>query len=70
MSKQTVTARMEGIRERWTGEIEEDLNIIEIGIYYTVATHREEWWRILLEAKVHNGKKRNNNNNNNLEIHA
>jgi hypothetical protein len=63
MSKQTVTASVEGISKRWTGEVEENLNIIEIGIYYTVATHREEWWMILLEAKAHNG---NNNNNNNL----
>jgi hypothetical protein len=30
MSKQRVTARMEGIRKRWTGEFEEDLKIIGI----------------------------------------
>jgi hypothetical protein len=64
--KQTVTASVEGIRKRWTGEVEENLNIIEIGIYYTMATHREQWWMILLEAKVHNGDTNNNNKNNNL----
>jgi hypothetical protein len=71
MSKQRVTARMEGIRKRVTRDFEEDLKIIGIGICYTVARDREEWWRILLDAKVHKGKKRNNNNNNNnLGIHA
>jgi len=37
MSKQRVTARMEGIRKRWTGEVKEDLKIIGIGVCYTVA---------------------------------
>jgi len=45
------------------------LKIIGIGICYTVAREREEWWRILLDAKFHKGKKRNNNSNN-LGIHA
>jgi len=63
MSKERVSARMEGIRKRWTGEFEEDLKIIGIGICYTVARDRGKWWRILLDAKFHNGKKRNNINN-------
>jgi len=37
MSKQRVTARIKGIRKRWTGEFEEDLKIIGIGICYSVA---------------------------------
>jgi hypothetical protein len=66
-----VTAKVEGIRKRCTAEVEEDLNIMEIGIYYTVATHREEWWRILLEVNVHNGKKSSNSSSSkNLEIQA
>jgi len=39
--------------------------MIGIEICYRVPRDREEWWRILFDAKVHNGKKRNNNNNNN-----
>jgi hypothetical protein len=56
---------MEGVTKRWMGEFEEDLKMIGIEICYRVSRDREEWWRILLDAKVHNGKKRNNNNNNN-----
>jgi hypothetical protein len=59
---------MGGIKKRWTGEDEEDLKIMGIGICYTVPRDREEWWRILLEAKVNNGKRMKINNN--LGIHA
>ena len=32
-------------RKRWTDEVEEDLKIIEIRNWYTVARYRKEWKR-------------------------
>jgi hypothetical protein len=58
--KETVTARIEEIIQRgrpwirWTGEFEEDLQVIRQRNWYTVVTHRNER-RIVLEGKIHDG---------------
>jgi hypothetical protein len=55
-----VPARMEGkskigrLRKSWIVEVEEDLKAMRIRIWYAVARDRQEWRKILLEAKVHN----------------
>jgi hypothetical protein len=52
---------MEGTRKRgkprkgWIDEVEEDLNIMGISNCHAVAKDRQEWSKIVLEAKVHNG---------------
>jgi hypothetical protein len=59
--KQIMTARMgmEGTRKRvrlckrWTDGVEEDLKIMGIRNWLTVARDWKEWRRIVLEAKVH-----------------
>jgi hypothetical protein len=38
----------------WINEAEEDLKAMGMRIWYTVARDRQEWRKILLEAKVHN----------------
>jgi hypothetical protein len=42
-------------RKRWIDEFEEDLKIMRIRNWYAVAKDRQEWRKIVLEAKVHNG---------------
>jgi hypothetical protein len=41
-------------RKRWIDEVEEDLKIMGIVNWHAVAKDRQEWRKILLEAKVHN----------------
>jgi hypothetical protein len=61
MSKKIMTSKMEGNRKRrrprkrCVDEVEEDLKIMEIRNWHVVARDRQEWRRIVLEAKVHNG---------------
>jgi hypothetical protein len=56
-----ITTKMEGTRKRgrprkrWIDEVEEDLKIMGIRNWHAVAKDRQEWRKILLEAKVHNG---------------
>jgi hypothetical protein len=56
-----VNTRMEEMRTkgrtrgRWTDEVKKVLKKIGIRNWHTVARDRKEWWRIVLEAKVHNG---------------
>ena len=59
MSNKIVTAIMEGIKKRrqWkrlTGVVEEDLKILGIRSWNTVARDWKEWRRSVLRAKVHN----------------
>lgn len=60
MPNQIVTARMKGIRKRrrqWkrlTDVVEEDLKILGLRIWNTVARDWKEWWRSVLRAKVRN----------------
>lgn len=59
MSNKIVTAIMEGIKKRrqWkrlTGVVEEDLKILGIRSWNTVARDWKEWRRLVLRAKVHN----------------
>jgi hypothetical protein len=60
MPKQIVTARMAEIRKRgrqwkrWTDEIAQDLKIMVIRNWYTVARYQKERRRTVLKAKVHN----------------
>jgi hypothetical protein len=42
-------------RKRWIDEVEEDLNIMGIRNWHAVAKDRQEWRRIVLEAKVLSG---------------
>jgi hypothetical protein len=61
MPKQIMTTKTEGTRKRgrprkrWMDEVEEDLKIMGIRNWHAVAKDRQEWRKILLEAKVHNG---------------
>jgi hypothetical protein len=60
MPKKIMTIKMERKRKRrprkrWTGEVEEDLKIIGIRNWHAVAKDRQEWRKIVLEAKVHTG---------------
>jgi len=63
MPNQIVTARMEGIRKRrkqWkrlTDVVEEDLKILKVRNWNTVARDWKEWRRSLLETKVHNRRR-------------
>jgi hypothetical protein len=56
-----ITTKMEGTRKRgrpskrWTDEVEEDLKIMGIRNLHAVAKDRQEWRKIVLEAKFHNG---------------
>jgi hypothetical protein len=56
-----MTIKMEGTRKRgrprkrWIDEDEEDLKIMGIRNWHLVAKARQEWRKIVLEAKVHNG---------------
>jgi hypothetical protein len=42
-------------RKRWIDEVEEDLKIMEIRNWHAVAKDRQEWRKIIPEAKVHKG---------------
>jgi hypothetical protein len=61
MPKKIMTTQMEGTRKRgrprkrWIDEVEEDLKIMGIRNWHAVAKDRQEWRKILSEAKVHNG---------------
>jgi hypothetical protein len=57
MEKQIATWNVRTIRprKRWKDEVEEDLKIMRIRHWHTVAKDRQEWREIVLEAKVHNG---------------
>jgi hypothetical protein len=56
-----MTIKMEGTRKRgrprkrWIDEVEEVLKIIGIRNWNAVAKDRQEWRKIVLETKVHNG---------------
>jgi hypothetical protein len=56
-----MTTKMEGTRKRgsphkrWIDEVEEDLKIMGIRNWHSVAKDRQEWRKILLEAQVHKG---------------
>jgi hypothetical protein len=56
-----MTTKIEGARKRGRphkrriDEVEEDLKIIGIRNWHAVAKDRQEWRKIVLEAKVHNG---------------
>jgi hypothetical protein len=56
-----MTTKMEGTRKRvrplkrWVDEVEENLKITGIRNWHAVAKDRQEWRKIVLEAKVHNG---------------
>jgi hypothetical protein len=56
-----MTTKMEGTRKRgrprkrWIDEVEEDLKIMGIRNWHAVAKYRQEWRKIVSEAKVHNG---------------
>jgi hypothetical protein len=56
-----LTTKMEGTRKRgrprkrWIYEVEEDLKIMVIRNWQAVAKDPQEWRKIVLEAKVHNG---------------
>jgi hypothetical protein len=62
--KQIATPTMEAKRrrgrprKRWRDEVEEGLNIMGIKNREAMATGHLEWWKIVLEAKVHNGVER------------
>jgi hypothetical protein len=61
MPKQIATATMEGTRtrrtphKRWKDKIEKNLNIMRIRHRQAMTRDRQEWRKIVLEAKVHNG---------------
>jgi len=61
MREQIVTARMRGIRQtgrprrRCINEFEEDMRLMGMGNRHRVVTHRKEWRRNLLDAKIHDG---------------
>jgi hypothetical protein len=61
MPKRIMTTKTEGTRKRgrprkrWIDEVEEDLKIMGIINWHAVAKDRQEWRKIVLEAKVHNG---------------
>jgi hypothetical protein len=52
---------MEGTRKRgrsckrWRDDVEEDLNIMGLKNRQAMVIDRQEWRKIVLEAKVHNG---------------
>jgi hypothetical protein len=56
-----MTTKMKGTRKRgrprkrWIDEVEEDLKIMGIRNWHAVARDRQEWRKIVLEAKVRNG---------------
>jgi hypothetical protein len=56
-----MTTKMEGTRKRgrprkrWIDEIQENLKIMGIRNWHAVAKDRQEWRKIVLEAKAHNG---------------
>ena len=60
MPKQFATPAMEATRkrrprERWTEQVQEDLDIMGITNRQAIAGYRWEWGTIMLEAKVHSG---------------
>jgi hypothetical protein len=61
MPRKIMTTKMEGKRKRerprkrWTDEVEEDLKIMGVRSWHAVAKDRQEWRKIVLEAKVYNG---------------
>jgi hypothetical protein len=56
-----MTTKVEGTRKRgrprkrWIDEVEEDLKIMGIRNWHSVAKDRQEWRKIVLEAEVYNG---------------
>jgi hypothetical protein len=62
--KQIAAATTEGTRKRGRprkrrkDEVEEDLNIMGIKNERAAARDRRKWWKIVLQAKVHNGLQR------------
>jgi hypothetical protein len=61
MPKKIMTTKMEGTRKRespckrWTDEVKKDLKIMGIRNWHAVAKDHQEWRKIVLETKVHNG---------------
>jgi hypothetical protein len=61
MQKKNNDTKMEGTRKRgrprkkWIDEVEEDLKIMGIRHWHAVAKDHQEWRKIVLEAKIHNG---------------
>jgi uncharacterized protein YuzE len=54
-TKMKGTRKRERPRKRWIDGVEEDLKIMGIRNWHAVAKVRQEWRKIVLEAKVHNG---------------
>jgi hypothetical protein len=56
-----MTTKMEGTRKRGRphkrriGEVEKDFKIMGLRNWHAVAKDRQEWRKIALEARVHNG---------------
>jgi hypothetical protein len=51
----TFTKKSGRPRKRWIDEVEDDLKIMGIRNWHAVAKDHQEWRKIVLEAKVHNG---------------
>jgi hypothetical protein len=49
-----IAIKMEGTRKIWIDEVEEDLKIMGTINWHAVAKDRQEWRKIVLEAKVYN----------------
>jgi hypothetical protein len=49
------TRKRERPRKRWIHEVEEDLKIMGIRNWHAVTKDSQEWGKIALEAKVHDG---------------
>jgi hypothetical protein len=54
-TKMEGTRKRERPRKRWIDDVEEDLKIMGIRNWHAVAKDRQEWRKIVFEAKVHNG---------------
>jgi len=61
MTKQSVTARIDGTRgkkkswRKWSQKIKKNLKIMWIRNWYAVAGHWKEWVNSVFEAEVRNG---------------
>jgi hypothetical protein len=61
MSRKLLHEKMEGRRrhgrprKRWLQDLEEDLRVMQVGSWWEKVQSKEEWRRILREAKAHPG---------------
>jgi hypothetical protein len=60
MSRKMLHGKMEGRRrgrprKRWLQDLDEDLRVMQVGRWWDKVQSKEEWRRIVREAKAHSG---------------